>query len=367
VAAAIAVASGAHRAPGEPAELVAIDVCVPTPGHPRHDHQVIFPLADGRLLLVWSEYYVPRDARDGAIRSQTDDRPCRIAAKVSSDGGRTWGGAYVFQENTGRLNVKQPNLLRLPSGEVLFFYTEWNSLEDRAVFVRRSADDCRTWSKPLRVSAATGITNITNDRVMTLGTGRVLLPAFSSPTLGAGQHFQAFCFYSDDAGRHWQASEQKIDLPARGAEEPSMVELGDGRLLAMLRTSLGSVYKSYSEDGGQRWSAPTSTGLPAPASPPLVKRIPSTGNLLLVWNRNYEPGHHHQGERRPLSAAISRDEGDSWVHLRDIEAAGSGAAAYAAVTFRGGEALVTYYYQARGFGGASGIRLRILPVAWFGD
>ena len=32
-------------------------VCPWTPEHPRHDHQLIFPLDDQRLLLVWSEYY----------------------------------------------------------------------------------------------------------------------------------------------------------------------------------------------------------------------------------------------------------------------------------------------------------------------
>ena len=32
-------------------------VCRWSPRHPRHDHQLIFPLDDERLLLVWSEYY----------------------------------------------------------------------------------------------------------------------------------------------------------------------------------------------------------------------------------------------------------------------------------------------------------------------
>ena len=28
-------------------------VCAWSAGHPRHDHQLIFPLDDGRLMLVW--------------------------------------------------------------------------------------------------------------------------------------------------------------------------------------------------------------------------------------------------------------------------------------------------------------------------
>ena len=133
----------------------------------------------------------------------------------------------------------------------------------------------------------------------------------------------------------------------------------------LLRTSLGSIYQATSTDAGTNWSSPTSTGLEAPASPPIVKRIPQTGDLLLVWNRNYEPKRHHQGNRNPLNSAISRDDGKTWEHIRELERVPGGAAAYAAVSFQEDEALVTYYYQKQGFGGASGIRLKIVPIKWF--
>jgi sialidase-1 len=316
-------------------------------------------------MLVWSEYYVATNSTSPGGGS-SDDMPCRISTKTSDDRGRSWSETFVFQENTGKLNVKHPNLLRLPSGEVLFFYTEWNSRTNRDVMLRRSLDDCKTWSAPLRLSPGKGITNINNDHVLRLRSGRIVLPAFYSPSVwDKNDHWQAFCYYSDDDGRNWQSSERKMDLPGRGAEEPGMVELKNGSLLAVLRTSLGSVYASRSADGGKTWSEPASTGLPAPASPPLLKRIPSTGDLLLVWNRNYERGHHHQGERNPLSAALSRDDGKTWEKTKDVENVPGGSAAYAAVTFLGEEALVTYYYQAKGFGGASGVRLKVLPVGWF--
>ena len=107
-------------------EIFTLDVCQSTPAHLRHDNQLIFPLKDGRLLMVWSEYYFATTS-DAKPASLTDDMPCRISAKTSSDRARSWSESFVFQENTGKLNVKHPNLLRLPSGVVLFFYTEWNS------------------------------------------------------------------------------------------------------------------------------------------------------------------------------------------------------------------------------------------------
>lgn len=356
------------------AEILTLDVVRATPANPRHDHQLIFPLLDGRLLLVWSEYYVPpatnrAGAKSGAATAgtQRDDMPCRIAAKASADKGRSWGDAFVLQENTGKFNVKHPNLLRLPSGEVLFFYTEWNSMSNRVVFLRRSTDDCKTWSAPRLISAPTGVSNINNDHVLRLRSGRIVLPVFHSPTVWAkDSHWLAFCFYSDDDGRTWQASERKMDMANRGPEEPSIVELKqDGHLLAVLRNSLGSIYQARSMDGGRTWSEPVSTGLRAPLSPSLVKRIPSTGDLLLVWNRNYQPGHHHTGERTPLNSAISRDDGATWEKIKELERTPGGSAAYAAVTFVGDEALVTYYHQLKGMGGASDVRLKIVPVAWF--
>ena len=356
--------------PGPPptvnaAEILTIDVCKAVHEHPRHDHQLIFPLRDGRLMLVWSEYYL-RDASAKQPGTVGDQMPCRISAKISTDNGRTWGETFVFQENTGKFNVKHPNLVRLPSGDVLFFYTEWNSMSERIVYLRRSTDDCKTWSEPKLISSPTGVTNINNDHVLRMKSGRIVLPAFHSPTVWAKDtHWLGFCFYSDDDGKTWQQSEQKMDMAERGPEEPSIVELKDGGLLAVLRNSLGSVYKSLSTDAGKTWSEPVSTGLPGPLSPPLVKRIPSTGDLLLVWNRTYTPGHHHKGERTPLCTAISRDDGATWEKIKNIEHKPGGAAAYAAVTFIGDEALVTYYYQARGMGAASDVRLKIVPVAWF--
>jgi sialidase-1 len=346
-------------------EIFTLDVVKPVPAHPRHDHQLIFPLKDGRLMMFWSEYYAVAKSVSPNGKSR-DDTPCRISAKLSDDGGRSWGETFLFQENTGKLNVKHPNLLRLPSGELLFFYTEWNSLSNRDVLFKRSPDEGKTWSEPRRLSPGQGITNINNDHVLRLRSGRIILPAFSSPSVwDKNDHFQAFCYYSDDEGKTWQTSERRMDLPLRGAEEPCMIELKDSSLMVVLRTSLGSIYSARSSDGGNTWSEPTSTGLPAPASPPLLKRIPSTGDLLIIWNHNYEPDKHHQGERNPLSSAISKDEGKTWENIKNIENVPGGSAAYAAATFLGENALVTYYYQVVGFGGASAVRLKIIPQKWF--
>ena len=65
-----------------------------------------------------------------------------------------------------------------------------------------------------------------------------------------------------------------MDLPKRGAEEPSIVELQDGSLLAVIRNSLGAVYKSHSDDGGELGTSRIN-GISRTGIPPLLKQIPT--------------------------------------------------------------------------------------------
>src|SRR5262249_18724079 len=70
-------------------------ICRWTPENPRHDHQVLFPLDDHRLMLAWSEYYADRPSlltRKPTTQSgqAADDVHCRISARITTDLCRTW-------------------------------------------------------------------------------------------------------------------------------------------------------------------------------------------------------------------------------------------------------------------------------------
>ena len=67
-------------------EMYELTVCPWTAENPRNDHQLIFPMKDGSLMLVWCEYYVRRPSRifrtpysEGGFG---DNAPCRISAKL---------------------------------------------------------------------------------------------------------------------------------------------------------------------------------------------------------------------------------------------------------------------------------------------
>ena len=55
----------------------------------------------------------------------------------------------------------------------------------------------------------------------------------------------------------------------------------DGDLVMAMRTQLGSVYISRSNDRGESWSHPQVSGLSAPESMPSLTRMHTTGHLLL--------------------------------------------------------------------------------------
>jgi hypothetical protein len=67
-----------------------------------------------------------------------------------------------------------------------------------------------------------------------------------------------------------------------------------------------------------------------------VKRIPKTGDLLIVWNDTAEK------VRTPLTVAVSKDEGRTWQHVRNVETDAEGWYCYTAVEFFGNRVLLAY-------------------------
>ena len=345
-------------------------VCPWTEENPRHDHQLIFPLDENRLMLVWSEYYstAPRHVvrtRFDTEQGFADQAPCRITAKISTDAGRSWGPRFTLQENAWGLNVKHPNILRIDGDELLFTFSAWESESaERNIYMKRSQDNAETWG-PVEQISEPGWYCTNNDHVLRLRSGRILLPSHGGPGFqykGRESKLHSFVFISDDLGKTWRMSGNTMTAPGRGAHEPSIVELEDRRLLCFMRTTNECIYRSYSEDQGEHWSVPEPTELPAPDSPPLLKHIPNSKALLLVWNHVASSSNQ---PRTPMTCAVSEDEGRSWSRFRDIDNRSTHNSAYAAVTFHGDEALVTYYNRGHDWARDCAINLKVYKITQF--
>ena len=330
-----------------------------TPENPRNTEGDIIELIDGTLLLAWSDFY---DAR------MPDAAPARISAKVSHDRGRTWGERFTLLENEGVQNVMSVSFLRLQqSGDILFFYLRKDGPDDLHAMMRRSSDEATTFSDPVQCTREPGYWVVNNARIAQLSDGRLVIPAALHRNIDAGERDgSATTWLSDDEGRTWVRSESLLPLPGRGAMEPDVVELRDGRLLMIIRTSLRDIYRSYSADRGVTWSDPEPMGIGAPVAPSTITRIPATGDLLLIWNDCFRTDPDAEEMRTPLTAAISRDEGLTWEHARDLETARDLWFAYVSVTFVDDRALLTYWVdehfeEPR----LMHLKFRSLPIDWF--
>lgn len=349
----------ARPAPPDPSEVVVRDVFPATTANPRYSEGSVLVRRDGGLLHAITEFQ----------DDESDFAAARIVGVESTDGGRSWSAPRVLQENTGRQNVMSATLLRLRDpagfeGPIGLFYLVKNSPAELKVFLRVSEDEGVTFGEPFCVTADPGYHVLNNDRVTVLSTGRLVVPVASTGDVVAENRFVAACYLSDDGGRTWRRGRGEVAYPRRGAMEPEVIERDDGRLLMHIRSQLGHIAVSKSSDGGETWTEAVSWTVEGPESPATLRRIPSTGDWLLIWNDAYREGEDHGGKRTPLTAAISHDEGRTWSHRRDIEADPNHTYAYTSLAFHEGRALLTCYVRDEATGRISS-RFRSIPIAWF--
>ncbi len=311
------------------------------PGNPRNDTASVVELPTGELLLAWHKFGAGDNRMPGG-----DFAPSRIFCKTSRDGGLTWEDERMLVDLApGDINVQAPAFRLLPSGELLFICLRAHARNSTSMLLFRSRDSGQTFEGPQKIwersqgqwlqGGATGL--------YLLASGRLLLPFMWGTGDQFSQHISVRFFLSDDGGRGWRMASGSIDLPMRGAMEPSVAELDGGGLLLSLRTQLGSVFLSRSVDGGETWSLAQTSGLKAPESCTCLRRIPGTRRLVLFWNDSvYNPKHHHYGERSPLSAAVSDDDGNAWRRIGNIAEGPKEFTNLGCTFLRSGRAVVTY-------------------------
>ena len=135
--------------------------------------------------------------------------------------------------------------------------------------------------------------------------------------------------------------------------------------MMIIRTNAGFQYQAFSKDNGESWGPSEITSIQSPVSPATIARIPSTGDLLMVWNNNGLTG-PLKGLRTPLSIAVSKDEGKTWQHQKTLENDPEGWYCYTAIHFVGKkEVLLSYCAGNRPEGtGLSITNIRRLSLDW---
>lgn len=346
-----------------------IPLLPPGPGNPRNTEGAFVTLRDGRILFAYTRFSGGGSDHDAAT----------IAGRFSSDGGKSWTGQDVtLVANEGAMNVMSVSLLRLRDGRIALFYLRKNSVFDCKPFLRTSSDEGRSWSEATQCVFEEGYWVLNNDRVVELPSGRLLMPLARHLRVGGNYNPRgtAHVCYSDDAGATWQFSPTALECPTpsrAGFQEPGVVALKDGRVMMFLRTRLGCQYRSYSKDLGETWSPAEPSPLRSPLSPASIKRIPSTGDLLAVWNDHASvpeefrakdtPSDARDGKRTPLTLAISRDDGETWTNKRNLLAHPDGWYCYIAIHFVKDNVLLGFASGGVGLPGLSKTDIALVPIA----
>jgi len=337
----------------------------------RNSEGSVTQLKDGSLFVVYQEF----ERGDG----DSDFFPGRLVGKSSKDGTEWTNHRVIVENEKGDINVFSPSLLRLSDNSTLLCFMRYHSFAKAtnkyppaSAFAWISRDECKTF-QPLATLWKEKPTTLCSATLRRLKSGRLVIPVNRDLSKkGDPDHWEAGTIYSDDIGKTWTECTNHVDLPKRGAMEPHVEETVDNKLLMVMRTQLGHVYKAESADGGKSWSKGETLGIEAPESCPELVKVPETSDLVLIWNASrYDPKWaSHFGKRTPLSAALSKDGGKTWGPPRHIETDPKWAFSNPGLFFFGDKAILNYWaceYQKNGSMSNYPIHLKgaIIDKRWF--
>jgi len=304
----------------------------PGEDNPRNSEGDFITLKDGKILFIYSHF---------SGSSGSDFGNGYLASRYSLDKGETWSNEdQLVVKQEGDMNVMSVSLLRLKNGAIALFYARKNSEEDCMPLMRISNDEARTWSDPIScITDKYGYFVLNNNRVVQLKNGRLLMPvALHRPLNGKWQNKATiFTYYSDNNGATWTCSDAVPNNSEIITQEPGVVELKNGQIMMFIRASGGIQQLSYSKDRGETWSHIESSNINSPMSPASITRIPSSRDLLMVWNNNDQ-----NQKRTPFNIGISKDEGKSWSYIKTLEDDPDGWYCYTAIHFTDQDVLLGY-------------------------
>ena len=350
-----------------------------TDNYPRHSEATAVTLRDGSILLAWSRFEGQGDNAVAEVAGMEahilhdDNGQATVAGTVLSENGSgiAWGEERVLIRNNAGLNVMSPALARLHDGGIGMVFSHRNSNTEASRMFCRSDDEGKTWSDPVTLPQEDAYQTGCHDRLTVLENGRLVAPLHCSHDWHA-HHLHVRTAWSDDNGASWKLS-GPVQLPKvsdsgeSGCIEPDVTQRADGSLLMAIRTAMGTIFRAESDDGGETWHSLRSMEVVAPVAPSLLRRIPGSDELLLIWNWRYDWTERLGGTRRPLAVAVSSDGGDSWPLSRRkvLEDDPAATYAYPSCLFLEDEALITYFVTPGDSpGNRRSLKVVRLPLEW---
>ena len=320
-----------------------------------HHASTVLPLENGHVLVAWF----------GGSRESNNDVSIWLAEKDEK------GFSEARCVASGMEAHWNPVLFRTAGGRILLFYKVGYPIADWRTLVIASDDLGKTWSEPRELvpGDTSGGRGPVRNKPIRLRCGRVVAPASVERGL-----WRCFMDLSDDEGETWQRTAlieargtsgldegllfwqkkaeearregipfDRAQVPSeyahgRGIIQPTLWE-DDSGVHALLRSGEGRIYRTDSTDNALTWCEAYPISMPNNNSGIDLTRL-DTGELLLVYN----PVRENFGLRSPISVAVSRDGGESWEKLCDLEAE-PGEFSYPAIVSCGTHIYITYTHK----------------------
>lgn len=271
-------------------------------------------LNDGRVMICYGAPVNPHNRPPGTLS---------IRARTSADDCASWSEERIIL-HLPQCQACDGVLFRDRTGALWcfhlgFYASVWpegshspDMCQTRSdLWAAKSLDEGETWADHRIIFR--GYTGATNGAIQT-STGLFLVP-FSYDVTNPGRLVSA-CVISCDDGDSFQLG-QSIDLGGHGdhagALEPAVIELRDGRIWMLIRTTQGHFLQAFSEDAGFSWSEPEPSIFRSPSSPCHITRLQS-GRMAIIWNNTMDTT---QG-RTALHMAISEDDGKTWTDPLEV-------------------------------------------------
>jgi hypothetical protein len=280
----------------------------------------------------------PADAGRGLVRvgpSEIRHYPGKGGTQmlVSTDNGETWAMRNLPDSYPGAtcLSKESPSLAMNPNTEEYItiepLYRKKEASE--GIYISKGGIDGE-WNRVVdKQGNPVIIGGILRSPLWVKDNKRILVPGH-----GGG----CWTWYSDDQGLTWERS-NKVNAPAHKAEgihkgirwnhgmvEGTLVELENGDIWMVARTAQDQHYETFSNDYGRTWEDAKPSRFYGTITMPTFSRM-KDGRLLFLWSntaslpeleRATGRGEDVFTNRDTIHAAISEDDGKTWIGFREL-------------------------------------------------
>lgn len=235
-----------------------------------------------------------------------------------------------------------PVLFQDPSGKIILFFKVGKTIDFWETWFKESGDNGETWSEARELVAGDkGGRGPVRNKPIAVSDGSWLAPASNE----LNEVWNAFVDRSEDGGKTWSSTKflvvNRDSISGEGVIQPALWESEPGKVHMLLRSSAGVICRSDSEDFGCTWSAVYPTKLPNPNSGIDITKL-DNNTLVLIFN----PDNKNWGSRSPISLAVSKDNGEHWDPIIELDRGNEeDEFSYPSVISFGDTVAVTYTWQ----------------------